>query len=115
MNETTKTDATAIADSDMLTTGFIDDAILDQAIQTWGVDAQVEMLLEECIELSLAIQKLKRLRGDKQQKFDNLIDELADVKIMMRQAEKIFPLELINLRVDFKMNRLKERLSERVP
>lgn len=70
------------------------------------------MIIEECLELALAMQKLKRIRGDKQQKFDNVIDEIADVKIMITQAQKLFPKEFINARVDYKMNRLKERLSE---
>ena len=94
--------------------GFIDDEILQRAIDTWGVDAQCEMMLQESIELAMALQKMKRLRGDHQQKFANLIDELADNKIMLRQMEKIFPIELINDRVDFKMNRLKERLDEKI-
>lgn len=94
--------------------GFIDDSILENAIERWGIDAQCEMIIEECLELALALQKMKRLRGDKKQKYKNTIDEIADVKIMIRQAERIFDSELINERVDFKMNRLKERLDEGV-
>jgi NTP pyrophosphatase (non-canonical NTP hydrolase) len=98
----------------VLTAGFIDDKILDKAIETWGIDAQLEMVIEECLELALALQKLKRLRGDMTQKEKNVIDEIADVKIMIKQAEKIFGSEPVNERVDFKMNRLNERLSEGV-
>ena len=94
--------------------GFIDDSILENAIERWGIDAQCEMIIEECLELALALQKMKRLRGDKDKKYANTIDEIADVKIMIRQAERIFDSELINQRVDFKMNRLKERLDEGV-
>jgi len=97
-------------------TGFIDDEILLEAIDAWGYDAQCEMIIEECLELelALALQKSKRIRGDKAQKFNNIIDEIADVKIMLRQAEHLFPASLINERVDFKMKRLKERLDERI-
>ena len=94
--------------------GFIDDSILENAIERWGIDTQCEMIIEECLELALALQKMKRLRGDKDKKYANIIDEIADVKIMIRQAERIFDSELINQRVDFKMNRLKERLDEGV-
>ena len=94
--------------------GFIDDSILENAIERWGIDAQCEMIIEECLELALALQKMKRIRGDKNKKYANTIDEIADVKIMIRQAERIFDSELINQRVDFKMNRLKERLDEGV-
>ena len=51
-----------------ITAGFIDDKILDKAIEAWGLDAQLEMVIEECLELALALQKLKRLRGDMTQK-----------------------------------------------
>lgn len=98
----------------VLSAGFIDDKILDKAIETWGIDAQLEMVIEECLELALALQKLKRLRGDMTQKEKNVIDEIADVKIMIKQAEKIFGSEPVNECVDFKMNRLNERLSEGV-
>lgn len=92
--------------------GFIDDEILQRAIDTWGFNAQCEMIIEECMELALALQKMKRVRGSRSEKFNNVIDEIADVKIMIRQAERLFPSDLINERVDFKMNRLEERLNE---
>lgn len=95
-------------------TGYIDNKLLDKAIQTWGIEAQLEMVIEECLELALALQKLKRLRGDMTQKEKNVIDEIADVKIMIKQAEKMFGSEPVNKRVDFKMKRLKERLSEQI-
>jgi NTP pyrophosphatase (non-canonical NTP hydrolase) len=98
----------------MKQSGFIDDAILQSAIDTWGIEAQREMIIEECIELALSLQKLKRSRGDFVEKIKNVIDEIADVKIMIRQAEHLFSESLINERVDFKMKRLQERLIEKV-
>ena len=92
--------------------GFIDELILDEAIEKWGINAQCEMIIEECIELALALQKLKRMRGDYKEKYNAVIDEIADVKIMIVQAQKIFNSDAINKRVDFKMNRLTERLKE---
>lgn len=94
---------------------FIDDTILKRAIDVWGFNAQCEMIIEECMELALAMQKLKRKRGDKDIKLSNVIDEIADVKIMLRQAERMFPIDMINERVVFKMNRLEERLNENNP
>jgi NTP pyrophosphatase (non-canonical NTP hydrolase) len=95
--------------------GFIDDEILFKAIETWGNDAQCEMIIEECMELALALQKAKRLRGGtREEKIKSIVDEIADVKIMIRQAEHLFPASMINERVDFKMKRLEERLIEKV-
>ena len=99
----------------MKQSGFIDDLILQKAIEKWGIKAQTEMIIEECLELAVALQKLKRLRGDMEQKEENVIDEIADVKIMIKQAEKIFPIERINERIDFKMNRLNSRLNDKNP
>lgn len=95
-------------------TGFIDDEILQKAIDTFGIEAQKEMIIEECIELALALQKYKRVRGNKTDQFMAVIDEIADVKIMIRQAEKIFKTFLIDERVDFKMERLKKRIEEKI-
>ena len=95
--------------------GFIDEEILQRAIDTFGMDAQCEMIIEECLELALSLQKLKRERGDPQEKLNNIIDEIADVKIMITQAERIFPIARINARIDYKMNRLRKRLNEKQP
>jgi len=94
--------------------GFIDIEILDQAIDAWGIDAQCEMIIEECMELALALQKMKRKRGNKDDKLKAVIDEIADVKIMITQAQRIFNSDLINDRIDFKMDRLVLRLREDV-
>lgn len=91
---------------------MIDKKILQAAIDKWGVDAQKEMLEEECIELALALQKLKRTRGDIGLKIANVIDEIADVKIMIQQAELMFDIDAINERVNFKMSRLTNRIEK---
>lgn len=91
----------------------INEEILHKATETWGIDSQCEMIIEECIELALALQKIKRRRGNKEEKLKNLIDEIADVSIMIRQAQLIFDSRLIQERIDFKMNRLSERIKNK--
>ena len=90
---------------------MIDKDILKKAIETYGEKQQIDMIQEEAIELALAIQKLKR-ESFKDRETINVIDEIADVKIMLAQAEQIFDAKLINYRVAYKMNRLKKRLKE---
>jgi len=89
------------------------DEILKRAIDTWGEDAQIEMMIEESLEVALALQKLKRKRGNREQKIENVIDELADIKIMTRQMEMIFGESAINKRVEFKLNRVSDRLNNK--
>lgn len=92
----------------------IDKILLHQAINKWGVEAQMEMVIEECLELALALQKLKRKRGNLEEKTKAVVDEIADVRIIIEQAIIMFsdPNNEIQQRIDFKMNRLKERLEE---
>lgn len=89
----------------------IDRIILSRAIAKWGAALQTDLLQEECIELALAIQKYKRPGGDSSQKFADLIDEIADVRIMIEQAYLLFDRDLINERVQYKLERLEKRLN----
>ena len=91
----------------------IDNLILRRAINQWGEDAQIDMIIEECLELALALQSLKRKSKDRQETLKNVIDEIADVKIIIEQACIIFPRAEIYARIDFKMNRLAERLENK--
>jgi len=93
---------------------MIDNNILKEAIELWGTTAQIDMIIEECLELSLALQKLKRSSKTKavyDDKIAQVVDEIADVKIMLAQAEQMFPKEDIDKRVKYKMNRLKDRID----
>lgn len=95
----------------------IDETILKKALQQWGTESQLELAIEELLELALALQKLKRLRGDHLKKMKNVFDEMADVRIMFAQLEIIFkPYEnQIDERTEFKMKRLEERIKENLP
>jgi NTP pyrophosphatase (non-canonical NTP hydrolase) len=90
----------------------LDQKVLDDAIAKWGESAQLEMLKEECAELIVALMKLNRTAGDQKEKEESAIDEIVDVKILIAQAEKIFGRERIIERLNFKLNRLKERIKQ---
>jgi len=95
--------------------------ILQEAINRYGQMAQIEMLVEEASEVIQAVQKRKRALlnreagleyGEKLGKANSeLIDELADLEIMLDQMKLIFNPEAILRRREFKINRLKERLG----
>ncbi len=92
----------------------INPEILKMAINKFGVEPQIDMIIEECLELALALQRLKRKRGNPEDKEFAVIDEIADVTIMLEQAKIIFSQERINDRVRFKMERLCKRIEEGV-
>ena len=60
--------------------------IYQQAIETYGKDAQLKMAIEEMAELTQAI--CKSFRG--KDNLDNIIEEIADVEIMLAQLKIIF-------------------------
>lgn len=66
------------------------EAIAIRAIKTFGAKEQREMLVEECSELIMAVQKVKRVEknGDLvnlKSREDNLVEEMVDVCIMIMQ------------------------------
>jgi len=93
--------------------------IFGQALQRYGPNAQLEQTSEECLELALAIRKLKRAREARdfdptdqmKQRHCELISEIADVIIMTKQCTIIYPVEMIQAEVDRKLQRQFERMN----
>ncbi len=78
--------------------------IIERAIKKNGLDMQLTVAIEELSELSQAICKYKR--GEEH----NIEEEIADVKIMIEQLEKIFDKDKIRNWRNKKIKRLEERL-----
>jgi len=93
--------------------------IYEKALELYGQDAQFEMTIEESSELILAFQKFKRAIADPHstekkliQVSKDVIDELADVQIMLDQMKLIFGYIEIEKRITFKLNRLVKRMNK---
>lgn len=76
-----------------------------KALKTWGQDAQIMMTFEECSELLTALAQAYRGRNV------NVVEEIADVKIMMEQLSLIFGEDLVEEAKQKKLKRLEERLK----
>lgn len=94
----------------------------------YGYDAQSRQCIEECGELIQAINKFWRkqldcgkkefeisptLCGDAlvmSEEYDNLVEELADVKICIEQLEYLLKIELTPI-IEQKLNRQLERIK----
>lgn len=76
-----------------------------KALNRWGIANQMDMATEECAELIQAVNKFKR-NGNTQTKF-NLMEEIADVEIMMAQLRII-------LNYDEQIDAIKARKIERL-
>ena len=104
--------------------------VLKEAINTYGEFNQMNMAIEEMSELTKAICKLRRASNELRNanfmfeklkiiavERKNIIEEVADCLITFEQLKMIFNCEdEVNEQIDFKINRLKERLNnERLP
>ena len=87
--------------------------ILQAAIDTYGKKSQCAMAMEECGELVQAINKV--CREFSYSRRDNLIEEIADVLIMIEQLKLMFDLSdrEISIMRDRKLQRLERRIRER--
>ncbi len=81
--------------------------VIHRAIEQYGVDNQLKMVLEEMAELQKEICKNWRGRDN----IDEIADECADVEIMLAQLKIIYGIEsVVPTHVNQKINRLKLKL-----
>ena len=85
----------------------------------YGYEAQSNQLVEECAELIQAVSKYRRAaeKGEDEKLIvlGNLIEEIADVEIMLEQVKYLLkiPEEDLLAYKQFKVNRTKERIEGR--
>lgn len=80
----------------------------NNAFDQWGKVNQIEMVKEELTELLLELLREKRRRTTD----DNIIEEIADVQIMIWQAAMIYGESQVDKKIDEKMQRLRFRLLD---
>jgi NTP pyrophosphatase (non-canonical NTP hydrolase) len=83
--------------------------VYKKAIETFGIEPQRKTAIEEMAELINAMMKYDRGRNTK----DDIIEEIADVTIMMQQLAIIYGQEEVQQQIDFKTNRLANKLKEK--
>lgn len=87
--------------------------IVKRAIDQYGEKHQMTVAIEELSELQKEICKF--IRKDRRAwDVDRLVEEMADVRLMMFQLQIIFGIETKELQVmeDIKLKRLWERMQE---
>lgn len=85
-----------------------------QTAKYYGYRAQSNQLVEECAELIQAVSKYRRAvtEDKKAVALENLIEEIADVEIMLEQVKYLLQIsadEIEAMKI-FKVNRTKERM-----
>ena len=84
-------------------------ALCEKALKAWGVQAQLDMMIEEMAELTKAIIKYRRGIGDKL----DLLREGVDVQLMTMQLETMFPPSDWEFELIQKLARVQDRLEKR--
>lgn len=77
----------------------------------YGYYVQSNMLVEEMAELTQAISKYRRNNSKKN--FDNIIEEISDVEVMLHQIKHLLginPKYVEQIKIE-KVNRTKERIA----
>ena len=88
-----------------------DRELYNKAIQKWGERSQVKMAIEECAELIKALAKYDR--NNNGSTIDEILEEMADVEIMIEQLKIIFNYKYSNDTVD-KFKEIKRQKLERL-
>lgn len=87
--------------------------IYDLIVKVYGAEAQHVVAMEECAELIKAISKYLRTKNIKN--LDNIIEEIADVEIMLEQLKTIHCIDgKVKMIKEMKIQRTYNRIREAV-
>lgn len=81
--------------------------LCEEAVMLWGVDAQIDMAIEECGELIVALNHYRRGRVG----YREVLQEVADVKILVEQMASLFGREPLKDIYSNKVTKLATRLE----
>ena len=86
--------------------------ILQGAINIYGIHKQSIVAIEEMSELTKEITKSLR----EEMRSEHMVEEIADVLIMVEQVKMMYEVsdDEIQRNIDYKINRLNDRLIERI-
>ena len=82
-------------------------AAMREALDKWGISAQAGQTVEECAELIVALQKQFN-RSPAPKTSDSILDEMADVEIMLAQMRLALGIDddAFRKRIDEKFEKL---------
>lgn len=87
-----------------------DDLRIEQIAAHYGFTSQADIAIEECGELIQAVCKFRR--GYSEERYTNLLEEIADVYIMARQLRYLLGYEEIDRIISQKLDRQMRRISD---
>ena len=92
---------------------FTEDEVktMETCLNKWGLNAQVGQTVEECAELIVALQKYIN-RTPQPKMLENILDEIADVEMMLGQMRLVLGIDdsTLRKRIEYKFERLNQYL-----
>ena len=84
---------------------------MQTALNRWGLNAQVGVAVEECAELIVVLQKY--VNRSKKPDIDDILDEIADVEMMLAQMRLSLGIDddMLRKRIEHKFEKLNQYLS----
>ena len=95
--------------------------LMQDAIEKWGEEAQLDMIVDKSLILSTAIQNFKKVNLSEDDRYDGpnysiayneVCERIADMKVMIEQAEFLFNTNEINNHYKHKIEYLREALND---
>jgi hypothetical protein len=86
-------------------------------IERWGAETQIEMIIESTLKLGLALQKFKQIDKEEgyseyTESYNEVCERIAEMDLMIEQAEYIFNKNDIDKHHDIMIQHLKDKLNE---
>lgn len=90
---------------------------MQDLIEKWGEEAQMNMIIEKSMQLAMTLQKLKRIERKEDYSlysatYKDVCENIADMRLMVEQAEFLFNTNEINNHYQHKVEGLIEALNE---
>ena len=85
---------------------------MQTALDKWGLNAQVGVAVDECAELIVVLQKY--VNRSKKPDVDEILDEIADVEMMLAQMRLSLGIDddMLRERIEHKFGKLNQYLLE---
>lgn len=85
-------------------------------IERWGEESQIEMIINSSMKLGLALQDYKTKKDESQvdfiETYNQVCERIAEMKLMMEQAEFIFNKDEIQKHHDILVEHFQQKLNE---
>ena len=84
--------------------------ILQTCLDHWGAESQIGKAVEECAELIVALQKYVICKSGT---VEDILDEIADVEMMLAQMRLVLGIDddTLRKRIEYKFARLNQYLA----